>query len=97
MICPDFENSGLKYNTWSLKGSVSSFVIKRAEFVVAASRAGFTGIGVYSSFIHLDIGGRRAWVAGEPTTPSDYPVPRTQTARWVELVSRHDRDKLRSV
>ena len=69
----------------------------RAEFVVAASRAGFTGIGVYSSFIHLDIAGRRAWVAGEPTTPSDYPVPRTQTARWVELVSRHDRDKLRSV
>ena len=70
---------------------------KRAEFVVAASRAGFTGIGVYSTFIHLDIAGRRAWVAGEPTTPSDYPVPRTQTARWVELVSRHDRDKLRSV
>jgi hypothetical protein len=70
---------------------------KRAEFVVAASRAGFTGIGVYSSFIHLDIAGRRAWVAGEPTTPSDYPVPKTQTARWVELVSRHDRDKLRSV
>jgi len=69
----------------------------RAQFVVAASRAGFTGIGVYSSFIHLDIGGRRAWVAGEPTTPSDYPVPTTQTARWVELVSRHDRDKLRSV
>ena len=70
---------------------------KRAEFVVAASRAGFTGIGVYSTFIHLDIAGRRAWVAGEPTTPSDYPVPRTQTTRWVELVSRHDRDKLRSV
>ena len=69
----------------------------RASFVVAASRAGFTGIGVYSTFIHLDIAGRRAWVAGEPTTPSDYPVPRTQTTRWVELVSRHDRDKLRSV
>ena len=70
---------------------------KRAEFVVAASRAGFKGIGVYSTFIHLDIAGRRAWVAGEPTTPSDYPVPASQTDRWVELVSRHDRDKLRSV
>ena len=70
---------------------------KRAEFVVAASRAGFKGIGVYSTFIHLDIAGRRAWVAGEPQTPSDYPVPSSQTDRWVELVSRHDRDKLRSV
>ena len=34
MICPDFENSGMDDNTWKLKGSVSSYVIKRGEFVV---------------------------------------------------------------
>ena len=34
MICPDFENSDLEDKTWKLKGSVSSFVIKRGEFVV---------------------------------------------------------------
>ena len=69
----------------------------RASFMVAASRAGFTGIGVYSTFIHLDIAGRRAWVAGEPSTPSDYPVPSSQVDRFVTLASRHDRDKLRNV
>ena len=69
----------------------------RASFVVAASRAGFKGIGVYSTFIHLDIAGRRAWVAGEPTTPSDYPVPGSQTDDWIRLVARHDVDKLSHV
>ena len=69
----------------------------RASFVVAASRAGFKGIGVYSTFIHLDTAGRRAWVAGEPTTPSDYPVPGSQTDDWVRLVARHDVDKLSHV
>jgi len=68
----------------------------RASFVVAASRAGFTGIGIYSSFIHLDIAHRRAWVAGEPTTPSDYPVPASQVNRYVSLAARHDNDKLRT-
>jgi len=68
----------------------------RASFVVAASRAGFTGIGIYSSFIHLDIAHRRAWVAGEPTTPSDYPVPTSQVNRYVSLAARHDNDKLRT-
>ena len=69
----------------------------RASFVVAASRAGFTGIGIYSTFIHLDTGGRRAWVAGEESTPSDYPVPSSQVDRFVQLSYRHDADKLRTV
>ena len=69
----------------------------RASFVVAASRAGFTGIGIYSTFIHLDTAGRGAWVAGESSTPSDYPVPSSQVDRFVQLSYRHDADKLRTV
>ena len=38
MICPDFTNSGLEDDTWKLKGSVASFVIKRGEFVVERCR-----------------------------------------------------------
>ena len=34
MICPDFENSGLKDNTWHFKGGISSFEINRGEFVI---------------------------------------------------------------
>ena len=34
--------------------------------IKAASKAGFTGIGIYKTFLHLDTGARRAWVAGEP-------------------------------
>jgi hypothetical protein len=36
----------------------------RDDTVVAASRAGFTGIGVYSSHIHLDLASRRGWQKG---------------------------------
>ena len=38
MVCPDFENSKLKDDTWHLRGSLSSFVIKRGEFVVERCR-----------------------------------------------------------
>ena len=69
----------------------------RAEFVVAASRAGFTGIGVYSSFIHLDIRDHRvSWVGGERNTPSDYPVPDSQLSKWVAHVDKHDKDLFRT-
>ena len=33
-ICPDWENSGLEGKTWKLRGSMSSWIIKRGEFVV---------------------------------------------------------------
>jgi uncharacterized protein YcbK (DUF882 family) len=70
---------------------------ERAEFVVAASRAGFTGIGVYSSFIHLDIRPERvSWVGGERYTPSDFPVPDSQLNKWVAHVDKHDKDLFRT-
>jgi len=69
----------------------------RAEFVVAASRAGFTGVGVYASFIHLDIRDYRvSWVGGERNTPSDYPVPDSQLSKWVAHVDKHDKDLFRT-
>ena len=70
---------------------------ERAEFVVAASRAGFNAIGVYSSFIHLDIRDYRvSWVGGEKNTPSDYPVPNSQLTKWVAHVDKHDKDLFRT-
>lgn len=38
----------------------------RIETIIAASRAGFSGIGVYKTYLHLDVGTRRSWVAGQP-------------------------------
>lgn len=70
---------------------------ERAEFVVAASRAGFTGVGVYSSFIHLDIRDSRvSWVGGEKYNPSDFPVPNSQMTRWQAHVTKHDKDLFRT-
>ena len=37
----------------------------RDETIIAASKAGFSGIGVYKTFLHLDVGTRRSWIAGE--------------------------------
>ncbi len=37
---------------------------QRDDTIVAASRAGITGIGVYKSHIHLDTSARRSWVSG---------------------------------
>ena len=36
----------------------------RDDTIVAASRAGFTGIGVYSGHLHLDLAARRGWQEG---------------------------------
>ena len=36
----------------------------RDDTIVAASRAGFTGIGVYTGHLHLDLGARRSWQKG---------------------------------
>ena len=58
---------------------------KKEEFIVAASRAGFNGIGVYNSFIHLDIGPRRSWLEGSANN---------QAMR--DLLSRHNQDALRT-
>ena len=37
----------------------------RDDTIIAASKAGFSGIGVYKTFLHLDVGTRRSWIAGE--------------------------------
>ena len=36
----------------------------REDTIVAASRAGFTGIGVYNGHLHLDLANRRGWQKG---------------------------------
>ena len=75
--------------------SVTGDFKERSEVIVAASRAGFTGIGVYSTFIHLDTSRRRSWVAGESGSKSSYPVKSDELENFVQLVARHDRDTLR--
>lgn len=70
----------------------------RASVVVAMSRAGFTAIGIYSSFIHGDTRpGRVSWVAGEPNNKSNYPVPKSHLSGMIALAARHDRDQLRNI
>ena len=44
----------------------------RDDTIVAASRAGFTGIGVYDTHIHLDNGNRRSW--SKSTTTDDLTI-----------------------
>lgn len=44
----------------------------RDDTIVAASRAGFTGIGVYESHLHLDNGNRRAWQSNATDTVEDF-------------------------
>mgnify|MGYP000904145963 CR=1 FL=1 len=44
----------------------------RDDTIAAASRAGFTGIGVYESHLHLDNGNRRAWQSNANDTIEDY-------------------------
>ena len=39
---------------------------ERQEFIRAAHKVGLTGIGVYNTFTHIDIGGKRAW--GSPSS-----------------------------
>ena len=34
---------------------------KQEEFITLAKRVGFTGIGIYNNFVHLDTGPSRTW------------------------------------
>ena len=38
MICPDFDNFGNDPKTWLMTGSMSSFLIKRGEFIIERCR-----------------------------------------------------------
>jgi len=74
--------------------SVSS--AHREEFFLAAARAGFTGIGIYSTFIHLDLGARRMWVAGNASeSKSKYALTGADKNKWVNAIPKHNRDEYR--
>ena len=71
-------------------------VSKRSKTFVAAQYAGFTGIGIYSTFMHLDCGSRRMWVAGHGSQKgSKYPVTASQRPEWVAAIPKHVADAYR--
>ena len=63
----------------------------KEAFIVAASRAGFKGIGVYSTFIHIDLGTRRFWTAG---ASSSFTLAGNQRNRIESLLMKHKTNKL---
>ena len=69
----------------------------REETVKAASRAGFSGICVYKSFLHLDVGSRRSWVAGDKgidISPTEK-FRDNDLSSWIEIMDKHDMDGYR--
>ena len=71
-------------------------VSKRSKTFIAAQYAGFTGIGIYSTFMHLDCGSRRMWVAGHGSQKgSKYPVTASQRPEWVAAIPKHVADAYR--
>lgn len=67
------------------------------ETIKAASRAGFSGIGVYKSFLHLDVGTRRSWVAGEDgiNIEATEQFKDKELSKMQELTAKHDIDGFR--
>ena len=68
----------------------------REAVFLAAQRAGFTGIGIYEPFMHLDCGRRRMWVAGyDSQAGSSYPVPEPERQKWINAIPLHMADVYR--
>ena len=68
----------------------------RESVFLAAQRAGFTGIGIYSTFMHLDCGSRRMWVAGHGSQAgSSYPVTGPEKQKWINAIPLHMADVYR--
>ena len=67
-------------------------------FAKTASQQGFTGIGVYSTFIHLDIRQNRTfWIAGyDGSEGSSYPVPEDTVEEWRFTLQMHKLDLFRN-
>ena len=67
-------------------------------FAKTASQQGFTGIGVYSTFIHLDIRNNRTfWIAGyDGAEGSKYPVPEDTVEEWRFTLQMHKLDLFRN-
>ena len=49
----------------SVKGDIGKFLNSREALAVAASKVGFKGLGMYRSYMHVDMGARRSWIAGQ--------------------------------
>lgn len=57
-------NTGAAKNSLHMQGNALDIKMtksKQYDFIKAASQEGFTGIGVYSTFVHVDCGRRRYW------------------------------------
>jgi len=69
----------------------------RTATIIAASKAGFSGIGVYKTFLHLDVGSRRSWVAGEKSVDikQTEKFAGDELASYIGLMSKHDIDEYR--
>ena len=69
----------------------------RTSTIIAASKAGFSGIGVYKTFLHLDVGNRRSWIAGQDSVDIKQPekFAGTELSNYVDIMSKHDIDEYR--
>lgn len=71
----------------------------RKDTIIAASKAGFSGIGVYKTFLHLDVGTRRSWVAGDKgidISPTEQ-FSGTDLSDIKKIMNKHDSDGHRKV
>jgi uncharacterized protein YcbK (DUF882 family) len=71
----------------------------RKDTIIAASKAGFSGIGVYKTFLHLDVGTRRSRVAGDKgidISPTEQ-FAGTDLADIKKIMNKHDSDGHRKV
>lgn len=71
----------------------------RDDTIIAASKAGFSGIGVYKTFLHLDVGTRRSWVAGDKgidISPTEQ-FSGTDLSDVKKITNKHDSDGHRKV
>ena len=68
----------------------------REAVFLAAERAGFTGVGIYSTFMHLDCGPRRMWVAGHGSqSGSRHALRGGEKTKWVNAIAKHSADVYR--
>ena len=68
----------------------------REAVFLAAQRAGFTGVGIYSTFMHLDCGPRRMWVAGHGSqSGSRHALRGGEKTKWVDAIAKHNSDVYR--
>jgi hypothetical protein len=79
---------------YAIDVSVSKAI--RYDVFLAAQRAGFTGIGIYSVFMHLDCGPRKMWVSGNKGGRTNtYPLSGDDLSKWVDAIPRHNADLYR--